>query len=366
MPPTWTTLTYLICAIMINVHIYQICEEYLRYEITTNVRIGSPEKIEFPSMTLCVNIPAILKWDKMSPELLNRLFIQGNRPRRVFEHKFNVSNAQDIVNNGSLISSAFQDLSSADYLYAMGYLYDDLTKEMTIPELLNMTHPFEKLFHTFALNGLFVNSNGSIRFHNMFMSNMSNFRFSIDKIYLHEGLKCFSLSLLKGRKNIVDFIDIQYLKPEDRHILYWQTKSKQRTEFVLHNKGYLCNFENIPSIVLYSRSKRAISYKVYESFRLEYPYKNNCRDYTKVGLSSRKECVESCFKNRTVIKFGYVFFQSHAFYADHLHLGIDGDTNDTNDIFKECKMDCKQIECHSITYDYQFLPDLALQWEGGR
>ena len=352
MPPKWTTLVYLICAIMINVHIYQICEEYLRYEITTNVLLASPEKIEFPSMTLCVNIPEALKWEEMSPELLKQLFIRGNRSRR--EYEFNVSKAQDMVNNSSLIPSALQNLSHLDYLFTMTYLYDDLTKEMTIPELLNMTHPFEKLFHTFALNGLFVNPNGSIRFYDMFMSNMSNFEFSIDKIYLHEGLKCFSLSLLTGRNNIVDFIDIQYLKPEDRHIVYWQTKSKQLTRFFLHKKGYLVSLKDRYRILRHDNVS-TISYKVYESIRLEYPYKSNCRDYTKMGLLSRKECLEKCFKNKTVKRFGYVFFESHAFPADDLHLGIKGDTNFTHDIFHECKLDCKQIECYSLKHSIEDL-----------
>ena len=340
------------CAIFITVHIYQICEEYLRYETTTNVLLGSPEEIEFPSMTLCVDILATLKWEEVSPELLKRLFIRGDRPRR--ELQFNVSTAQDMVNNSSLIQSALQNLSDVDYLYTITYLYDELAKEITIPELLNMTHPFEKLFHTFALNGLFVNPNGSIRFYDMFMSNMSNFQFSIDKTFLHEGLKCFSLSLRSERNNLIDFIDIQSLNPEDRHILFWQTQSEQLTRLFLHKKGYLVSLKDRYQI-LRRGNVSAISYKVHESIQLEYPYKSNCRDYTKVGLSSRKECIEKCFKNKTVKRFGYVFFQSHAFHFDDLHLGIQGDTNYTHDIFQECKLHCKQIECYSLKHSIEDL-----------
>ena len=330
---------------MNNVHIYQISEGYFRYETTTNVLLASPEKIEFPSTTLCVELPATLKWNQMSPELLKRLLIRDDS---------NTSEAQDMVNNSSLIPSALHNLTNEGYRNVMHYLYNSLANEVTIPELLNMTHPFEKIFYAFSLNGLFVNPNGSIKSYDMFMSDMSNFQFSIDKIFLHEGHKCFSLSLLTDQNSIINFNDIQYLKPEDSHILFWQSQFEQRTRFFLHKKGYLVSLKDTHEIV--DRGERgALSYQAYESIRLEYPYKTNCRDYIKVGLSSQKECIEKCFKMKSVPKFGRVWSESHAFSADNLQVGTLGYSDEYYDIYQECKLDCKEIECHSLKHSTQVI-----------
>ena len=321
MPPNWITLTYLICALMNILQIYQICEEYLRYETTTNAQIVIPEKIEFPSMTLCVDIPAIFKWDKISPKLEKKL----NKTR-------------NMIRMQQLIYVPLSEIRRSHQLVAYGYLYDEMAQEMTIPELLNMTRPFEEVFDYFETN-------------NLKLSNMSKFQFSFDKIFLYAGLKCFSLSLRTDLHNILDFIDIQ---SRVKTFLFFSTSSGAIVAFSFHKKNYLVSLVD-EYIRCYVGSSCTFQFVIYESVRLEYPYKNNCRDYTKMGLLSRKECLEKCFKNKTVTKFGYVFFESHAFSVDDLHLGIKGDTNYTQDIFQECKLHCKEIECQSITYDYELL-----------
>ena len=321
MPPTWIALIYLICALLNILQIYQICEEYLRYEATTNAQIVIPEKIELPSMTLCVDIPPIFKWDKMSPKLEKKL----NKTR-------------NMIGMQQLSYVALSEIGRSHHLVAYGPSYDEMVKEIAIPELLNITRTFEEIFDFFEAN-------------NLELSNMTKLQFSFDKIFLHAGYKCFSLSLLTNGNNIVDFIDIQ---SRVNSFLFWGTSSGAIVAFFFHKKDYLVSLvdEYIRCYVGYSCT---FQFVIYESIRLEYPYKSNCRDYTKVGLLSRKECIEKCFKNKTVTKFGYVFFQSHAFHFDDLHLGIQGDTNYTHDIFQECKLHCKQIECHSITYDYELL-----------
>ena len=350
MPPKWTILIYLICAIMNNIHIYQICEEYFRYETTTNVRIGNPEKIEVPTMTLCVDLPAVLKWNEVSPEILKRLFIRGDKPLREFEPEFDESKAQDMVNNSSLIPSELDDLSDNQYVHSMHYLYDDLTKEMTIPELFKMTHSLENIFYAFSISGLLMNPNRSTKSYDMFMSDINNFQFSIDNIFLHEGKKCFTLNLRTGLRTLIDYLDIRFLKPEESHMLFWQSQLKTLTTFFLHRKEYLVSSKDSYWAIDYRKERGSVFFKSYESIQLEYPYKNYCRDYTKVGLLSQKECIEKCFKNKTVTKFGYVFFESHAFSADGLHVGPQTDPNDAQDIFQECKLHCKELECNSLKH----------------
>ena len=73
---------------------------------------------------------------------------------------FDASKAQDMINNfnnSSLRPSLHHNLTNAQYGMYNHILYYSLANRVTIPDLLNMTHPFEKLFHAFSLNGLFLN-----------------------------------------------------------------------------------------------------------------------------------------------------------------------------------------------------------------
>ena len=46
-----TTLFCLICSLGNILHVYQIYDEYLRYDVTTNVQVIVPDEIPFPSIT---------------------------------------------------------------------------------------------------------------------------------------------------------------------------------------------------------------------------------------------------------------------------------------------------------------------------
>ena len=329
MSPTWITLIYLICAIMNILQIHEISKQYFQYETTSNVEIEIQQVIDFPSFTLCVDIPATLKWNKVSPGRLNlaELFLRG-RP------------------------SSIQSMPTRPDFYddLMSILYDEIAEKMTIPEILNMTYGIENIFYLLTPSGVFLNSNRSTNFDRL-MSNLSNFQFSIDKTFLHAGLKCFTLSLRSGLYNKIDLNDLVESTEGGDHLLFWEVNFLIHVRFFLHKKNYLISqmddyYESDFGYITF------VQFETFESIRLGYPYQTNCRDYTKVGLSSRKECIEGCFKNKTVTKFGHVFFRSHAFYFDNFFLGVKEDPGDTQHIIQECKLQCKEIECHSTTYNY--------------
>ena len=65
----WVTLFHMICALANICHIYHISDQYFRYDVTTNVKIGMPDIVEIPSMTLCLRLVDSFKWEDMSSEL---------------------------------------------------------------------------------------------------------------------------------------------------------------------------------------------------------------------------------------------------------------------------------------------------------
>ena len=350
MPPKYMMLIYLICIIMNNVHIYQICDEYFRYDVTSNVRIDIPEQFEFPSMTLCVYIVQALEWKEMSHEFRRYLLTQPVFSETVIE---------TMVNNVSFVEEAFLKLSVSDNYVTSQNVYTNLTRMKTIPEILNLTKPIEKLYNYFEINGLFKEPNGSIKSYKLLTTDMSDFQFSIDKTFLHSGLKCFTLSL---RPDLHSTINLNMGTGSTR-LLYWQSVSGLRTRVIFQRKGYLVS-SNDPYVLVEKGYLLVLTFEVLESIRLKYPYKTNCRDYSVVGLSSLKECREECFKSKIVARFGYIFPNSHAFASDNLRIRYF--TNSTADITRECNLDCWQKECHSFTYIYEKIKEENLVNYAGR
>ena len=55
------------CLLMSVLHVYEISDEYFRYEVTTNTRIEMPEIVEFPSVALSVTeMEKEVKWAQES------------------------------------------------------------------------------------------------------------------------------------------------------------------------------------------------------------------------------------------------------------------------------------------------------------
>ena len=349
MPSKLTILIYLVCSIMNYVHIYQICDGYFRYDVTSNLRIGIPEELEFPSVTLCVDMVNALEWTQMSRELRRYLLSELVLPEPIIE---------TMVSDGSSVEEALLKLSVADNYLISEHVYSTLTKSKMIPEILNMTKPIEQLYYGFEINGLFKEPNGSIESYEMYTTNMTDFQFTIDNTFLHSGLKCFTLSLRPDLHSIINLNDVGNLGSKYDYLLIWKSISGLRTRVFFHRKGYLVSSKD-PSVVVERGHVLRLTFEVLESILLKHPYNTNCRDYSStMGLSSIKECREKCFKSKTVARFGFVFPKSHAFASDDLYTRLD--TQDTGDITRECKLNCLQRECHSFTYIFETLKEANL------
>ena len=355
MRPKYMILIYLVCSIMNNVHIYQICDGYFRYDVTSNVKIGIPEEFEFPSMTLCMDIVNALEWTQMSRELRRSLLTQPVFPKATIEN---------MVSNASFVEASLSKLSVSDNHLISQHVYSNLATRKMIPEILNLTKPIEQLYYSFEINGLFKEPNGSIESYEIFTENMSDFQFSIDKAFLHSRLKCFAFSLRPDLHSVINLNDVWNMGSGSSRLLFWQSNSGVRTRVFFHRKGYLVSLKD-PFVFVEEGYALVLTFEVLESILLKYPYNTNCRDYySTMRLSSRKECMEKCFKSKTVARFRYVSFKSHAFESDDFYTELDATY--TSDITQECKLDCWQKECHSLTYTFEKLKEQNLVKLTGR
>ena len=136
------TLFYLTCCLLNIGHIYQISDKYLRYDVTTNVRISMPEEIEIPSLTLCIHLLDTVKWETMSSDLR----------RKILSSVFFDSNLSEFDKDPSRVFSEVEEISQdTEKIYL---IYNNLVKNRTVSQLLKLTASFQEIFEFFVTTGL--------------------------------------------------------------------------------------------------------------------------------------------------------------------------------------------------------------------
>ena len=120
----------------------------------------------------------------------------------------------------------------------------------------------------------------------------------------------------------------------------------------LHGKGHLIILQHEFWSLSFG-SDVTTSFESHEWILLEYPYRTNCRDYTKSGLLSIKHCNSISFKAKTVKRYKSTILETHAVASDNVPLkGFQGITNPTTLRFfeQQCEKECLQRDCQYMTY----------------
>ena len=343
----WINLFYLTCALMNVLHIYQICDQYFRYDVTTNIKIDFPEIVEFPSITLCTVLVSLLKWEKMSSDL-RRSLLQVALPKLT-----NETLLSQMVSDPSLIHP---DINIHEKAWdKLSYnIYSGLVKEVPISMIFNLTAWFDEIFPVISTSGLAYHSLGSDKQKTHEDRRTSGkFQFTIDSTFIHDRYKCWTLNI-RPELNKIYFDELRavYYYPR-RFLTSWKAYVKSEIQVYLHSKGYLINTEDDKNIIG-SKFHAITSFVSHESVRLEYPYKTNCRDYTKIGFTSRKHCKEMCFKSKTIQKYGAILEDTHAFQSDNMFFNQSEypwtSPPTVLSFLAQCKTDCEEKDCRSVTY----------------
>ena len=358
----WINLFYLTCSLMNVFHIYHICDNYFHYDVTTNIRIGFPEIVEFPSMTLCTILVNLLKWEKMSSEL-RRSLLQIALPQPT-----NETLLSQMVRDPSLIDSDI-NIPAKPFDELSYNIYNRLIKEVSIGMIFNLTASFDEFFPVISTTGLAHHSLGSEN-QQMWENRPTSgkFQFSIDSTFIHDRYKCWTLNI-RPELNKIKFDDLRamYSKPK-RFLTSWYSHFESQTQVYLHSKGYLINWQD-DKTEINGNSLVETSFISHESVFLEHPYKTNCRDYTKIGFTSRKHCKEMCFRFKTIQRYKAILEDSHAFESDNMFFNQSQypwtDESTVRFFVGQCKTECVEKDCRSVSYhkeDSVFTGDRSEQW----
>ena len=345
----WINLFYFACFLMNVVHVYHICDQYFFYDVTTNIKIGFPETVEFPSMTLCPTLVSLLKWEKMSTHL-RRSLLQVALPELT-----NETLLSQMVSDPSLIGPEVR-FHNKPWDRIPYNIYNRLVKEVSIGMIFNLTASFEEVFPVISTTGLLYHSLGSDKQKTQEDRPTSGkFQFTIDSTFIHDRYKCWTLNI-RPELNKINFDELRavYYSPK-RFLISWKTSVRTEIQVFIHSRGYLINTRDDKTIIRNkSGSCVATEFISHESVLLEYPYKTNCRDYTKIGFTSRKHCKEMCFKSKIIQRYKALVEDCHAFQSEDMFLlESEYPTNNRSIVrhfIRMCKKDCEERDCRSVTY----------------
>ena len=340
----WVTLFFLTCFLFNVLHVYQLCDEFLRYDVTVNVKIGFPEYVQLPTITLCVNVVESLKWQEMSSDLIRNLTTVRNSA--ITEKVIS-----EAISDPKKIRSQIQ-LQGHPLWMAQLWIYENLVKQKTVAEIFNLTEPFEEVFPYIATIGLLENSQDSTDWDPLHLrsTKATDFLFTVDMTFIHSFQKCFTLNVRPGLKKISfqELLTVNRIRPYK--VMSWISDFGSPIDVHIHDKGDLIYYEVEPIYVTRNSLEKS-SFVTYESNLLEYPYKTKCRNYIKSGFLSKNHCRRMCFKRVTSKILNATNFQSHAFSNDKVPLGdLTPLPVNPKTIMQQCKEECLQVDCQSVTY----------------
>ena len=348
-----TTLFCLICSLGNILHVYQICDEYLRYDVTTNVQVTVPDEIPFPSITLCVDLIDSLKWNAISNKTRRKLIPftdEATLWRLAHDPHAMLSIMQSVPQETS-------DLFSIDHFKRM--VYANLAKELSVSEIINVSASLNDMVDRISITKLLYNesqlmtlrkedkvSNGQVSFN---INESHSVQFTIDMTYIHSREKCIVIRPQSELQNTINYDD-QISRSGITLISFGGQCSRPIRVMVLKH-GYL-NTPTDTRINALPNRKVISSFVTHSSTLLEYPYKTNCRDYSKAGIMSRSQCRQECFRTLSISRFNGIFEESYAFPSDTISLKSAPKDNEYlfEDILEQCKRTCFQRDCQSLVY----------------
>ena len=339
-----TILWMIVCIAGNVIQVRNISIQYFRFGIESNVQLVVEDKIATPSITLCFEVPYILKWNEMTHEdrlailkfgslgdqvktnILDEYQVDNETVKSVKELPQMVKDQADIAlklmmtaNLQSFdLSWIFNHTHRLDDLLKSGLLYTehwpDHEGESSHVHVL-MASRFQKFKQFFKKLKPSPNTNTSNVTKKV--SKTSNkyekpIFASIDQLvnvttFFKDVLKCFNLNM---KKEFRDFRYYQVMRQATvAGLLSLFTLNQARLKdtrelmYVLTpaDRMMKSGFYSFSALSIESMRQFIMTWDTYEAELLEAPFETECLDYKKAtGFQSKGDCFETCFRNYTM------------------------------------------------------------------
>ena len=257
----------LFCFFVNILHIYYLCDEYFRFEVTTNVQIAIPDEITVPAFTICSRLFDAIKWEDLTHDQRKKLFqgLEGFKPP-VDIRPSNIRSLQ--------VSTSVSGQISKNLYYMFN-----------TSSIFNQTRDVWEIIDKAEVNSLInkrmaLDSPGD---HRLFRNTMTLVR---------GNSKCFTLKLKKELGTVLNYQRLVLATSGMPWINSFSFNSHQLLVFLyMHTSDHVITL--LHSFKYIERRYRVIvSLQTYTTILLPSPYSSNCRHYSTLGATSKAHCKE--------------------------------------------------------------------------
>ena len=316
------------CFLLNILHIYYLCDEYFRFEVTTNVEIAIPDEITVPAFTMCSPLFDAIKWEDLTSDQRKKLFegLKDFKPPVDFRPS-NIRSLKPSELVLSQISKNLYDLLNTSSIF---------NQTRDVWEVING----EKV-NLFIMKKMALDSLGDLR------------AFKHTLTFLRENFKCFTLELKEQLGKSLNYDDLLTATNGQLWINQFSLNSYQLPMLLyIHSSDHvitqLHSFKRIEQ-----KSYFAVNFETHTTILLPFPYSSNCKDYSIFGTTSKAHCKEMCMQTRIADKFKVLDAQFHIYASDSYPIRQNLLENEAEGekIIHHCQRKCWQKDCSSTLFN---------------
>lgn len=328
-----------LCLIGNIVQLEWISSQYFRYDISTNVQLFTPDFIDSPSLTMCIDMHRVIKWSNLSQEMRKNLLTQNGvsifkLPNRTVE-SLHVNEIEGLLQKAThfekmAITANIQNINTS-------YIFD-------------ITMDWKELF---SVVGAYNSKEKRIATGESVLS---------IKEYVQDVRKCYQLESKGHLGRNLSYFAIRRM-PVYHSLLsmaLFSDKYVHQLRTILYGLNPLGeNYYSDYSAFLLLPIERGILYTLtlneYRTTLLPPPYETKCRNYSKEGVKSRGGCYESCLRVHSLKTWGRLHAHLAVFPQDKEKLmsftEIMGQKRKDHEVMDEkCSAECQRRDCSSFLY----------------
>ena len=298
----WLLITFLLNML----HVYQISDEYLKYDVATDVQLVFPEILEKPTVTLCFSLFRAIKWDSLQPNEWNKFSLPKHLELILRNRTVNPAEYEEAISKQFL--QLVVSLHLNYFFNAKQIIEMTLSLENTLMSLITITvetipgqeEKKQKTLYPYFWAPKFASTTDKIK----------------STTFLMDQDKCFSLEFVPTERYI-NFKKIHRSRHDgliDLMLFKNNPVLKEVKVFISDNNHELTHGSfSSETISLNSEIPKStrLSYDTYESRLLKYPFKTNCIEYPNDMTSDK--CHHRCLKQAALQKYNIIPLTCNAY-----------------------------------------------------
>lgn len=336
-------MIWFVIVVFFNIfHIYYICSEYFKFEVTTIYGAVIPEYVELPALTLCFGLPGSFKWKNLTVEDNKKILLSNPYNKAEWDH---IVVDQDRIRQ---------------FVGGIHYLSETLvTKKIKTVDLFGMTLSLQDIVSELEFLKKKVNKTWAIGLRQETAHNLPSF-ITVNTFFdffskcfaiaFHKDYTVFDYRSVSGKKRIKGIIEVLSLPyPAINHQL-------GSLELYFQYGYQKLNSIHKPIVIELSKLGKfyKLSFESHFSQILPPPYQTQCKDY---GIDvSQGQCYDECLAHLAVQNFGKFPSTGYVTRMDNFDFITTEEeegtiVNNISQKFKEfkniCHLTCLKKECKS-------------------